>query len=661
MTLEPIIKAKLEKFRKDYLLKDLSEDKLFERFVNYHILSQQQPGIFSTEYELLDKICVGGGNDLGLDGVAISLNGKYVKSCEDIDDVLPGNRKGEFEITFIQSKNKSKFDLGEYLKFTHGVECFLESNISMPISDAIDEIHKIHNYIMSNDIIIKWATNPSIRLCYVVAGTWEEPPHIVEATKSIKERLQKKRCFGDIDFDYIDNKALVNIINSNESCYKVVMDFVDSMPLPEVDQVDNSSVVLCNAREIVNLLSTAEGMLRKNLFEDNVRDYQGETTINTEIRATLSKNSEHFVLLNNGITIVCDEVQEGNRKVSITNPQIVNGCQTCNILFRCSKEGINLDGAYAIVKIIGTSNDEIVNNIVKGTNRQNIVYDEAFETTKEFHKLLEKFFAVMQVKEFDKVFYERRSKQYENDPRVRPYQKISFRILIQSFVSLFLYRVEEGHRHESKLLQDYGNAIFAEHQSFYPYYVAAFIYIQTEYLFRSGTISKKNYSYKLHIMLLIKEMQMGKSPDINNKKEIEKYCKELLKKLEQKSEFIRYAKDASVKFDEVACKWIDYKGMTYRYAMKDSSEFTKFMLKILAKTDEQKYSIEEPALVGKVMNINTDRHGDYFGFIRRHPGNIFFHENENPNINLDYENKEVVYEIAKKNGKEVAINIRLLS
>lgn len=339
MTLEPIIRAKMEKFKNDYLInKDEDEDKLFERFVNYHILSQQQPGVFSTEYELLDKICVGGGNDLGIDGIAILLNGKYIKSCSDVDDILFGSRKGEFEIVFIQSKNKSKFDLGEYMKFTSGVESFLESKINTPACKEVEEWHEIYNYIMSNEVIIKWSSNPSIKCFYAVTGTWEESTHIIEHSKSVKKRLDEKRCYGEIEFCYIDSKALTDIINSNESCYKAVIDFVDSMPLPEVDKVDNSSVVLCRAKELVNLLSTKDGLLRKNLFEDNVRDYQGETTINTEIRSTLKNKAQNFVLLNNGITIVCDEVQEGNRKVSITNPQIVNGCQTCNVLFKCNKE-----------------------------------------------------------------------------------------------------------------------------------------------------------------------------------------------------------------------------------------------------------------------------------------------------------------------------------
>lgn len=75
MTLSPILRAKLNKYIRDYGLDKLSEDEAFERFVNYHVLSQQYPGVFSSENELLDAICVGGGNDLGIDGIAISLNG----------------------------------------------------------------------------------------------------------------------------------------------------------------------------------------------------------------------------------------------------------------------------------------------------------------------------------------------------------------------------------------------------------------------------------------------------------------------------------------------------------------------------------------------------------------------------------------------------------
>lgn len=87
MTLEPIILAKMEKYKEDYLLNELTMDEVFERFVNSQILNQIQPGVFSTDYEVLDLICVGGGNDLGLDGIAISVNGRFVRSKQDIDDI----------------------------------------------------------------------------------------------------------------------------------------------------------------------------------------------------------------------------------------------------------------------------------------------------------------------------------------------------------------------------------------------------------------------------------------------------------------------------------------------------------------------------------------------------------------------------------------------
>lgn len=661
MTLEPILKAKMEKYKEDYGLNNYTEDKIFERYVNSQILSQLQPGVFTTDYELLDLICVGGGNDLGIDGIAILVNGRFIKSREDIDDILFGSRKGEFEIIFIQSKNKNKFDSGEYMKFTSGVEKFLNESTLLNINASVSYWHEVFKYIMSKDVIIKWSKNPIVRLYYVVAGTWEKSAHILEHSEVVRNRLLENRCFEDVEFSYLDSKSLLEIVNSNENNYKAVMNFIDSMPLPEVEQVDNSSVILCNAEEIVELLSTNDGLLRRGLFEDNVRDYQGETVINNEIRETLQNNAQRFVLLNNGITIVCDEVQEGNRKISITNPQIVNGCQTCNVLFQCKREGINIDKAYVIIKVIGSANHEIVNNIVKGTNRQNIVYEEAFEITKEFHKLLEKFFGVMEVGEFDKVFYERRSKQFDSDLLIKPYQRVSFRILIQSFISMFMYKVEEGHRHESRLLHDYGNKIFVENQSFYPYYASAFIYTQVERLFRGDKLDKELYTYKYHIMLILKETLMGRSPNINQKREMEKYCKGLLEKIGSKEMFLQYAKSACKKFASIKEKWISCKGDSFRYAIKDRVEFTEFLLDELNSEEKKELDAGNEKLRGKVLNISTDRYGKYFGFIKKAPSNIFFHESKNPDISLDYEDKDVVYDVlTDEEGREFAINIHLV-
>jgi hypothetical protein len=51
---------------------------------------------------------------------------------------------------------------------------------------------------------------------------------------------------------------------------------------------------------------------------------------------------------------VCTKVKTSNRKVKLTNPQIVNGCQTCNVLFDAFTDGLDLSKVTVLAKIIAT-------------------------------------------------------------------------------------------------------------------------------------------------------------------------------------------------------------------------------------------------------------------------------------------------------------------
>jgi hypothetical protein len=150
------------------------------------------------------------------------------------------------------------------------------------------------------------------------------------------------------------------------------------MSLNEVECVENSCVVLCFGSEFLKIIQDDNGNLRKTIFNDNVRDFQGDTNINSEIRKTIEQNPQKFVLLNNGITIVCDSFIAKNRTILLTNPQIVNGCQSSSVIYYANKQGCNVSNVPILIKIISTLDYEVANQIVRGTNRQNIVYDEAF-------------------------------------------------------------------------------------------------------------------------------------------------------------------------------------------------------------------------------------------------------------------------------------------
>lgn len=658
MTLSPILRAKLNKFMEDYELKDMDNDDAFERFVNYHILSQQYPGAFDVDSELMDLICVGGGFDLGLDGIAISLNGRLIRNEEDIDDNLLAQKKGKFEITFIQSKYREKFDLGEYMKFTNGVIDFLNEEIKSPANEDIKKWHNVYMHMISDAVITKWDNGPVINLVYCSLGDCQDNEHAKGNNENVKAVIESKGIFDSISIRIVDSKSLLNIVNSNDSSYTEVVGVVDSMPLPQVDKVDNSSVIMCSANELIKLL-TIDNMLRRNLFTDNVRDYQGDTSINREIHNTIINNPQEFVLLNNGITIVCDEMREVNRKITIKNPQIVNGCQTCNVLFNCWKNDYDLSNAYVVVKVIASSDSSIVSNIIKGTNRQNIVYDEAFEVTKDFHKCLEEYFKTIQHGSFEKIYYERRSKQFEGDDLVKPCQKVSFRSLIQSFVSIFLYKVHEGHHHESRLLQDYRDDIFLDTQSFAPYYLASFLNLQLDWMIRRKNVDKHYTVYKYHVLLILKELIGGESPNINNKKQIEKYCENFLEKIKTFEELLQYTQKACEMFDVITEEWVRQHS---KYSIKDNYLFTSFMLEHIHSGDAKKIEkTSEKTLAGRILNFQTDKNGDYYGFIQKENQNIRYHEKNNPGIKYSDVGREVFYDVENSGTGIYATHMRFVN
>ena len=108
MKFEPIIKAKIDKFRTDYGIQG-SDDSIFEKYVNYQILEMLYPGINDTDSDLLEQVCVGGTGDIGLDGIIFLVNGSPIRSIDDVKDFLKIQRKVDFQFIFIQSKNKNGF------------------------------------------------------------------------------------------------------------------------------------------------------------------------------------------------------------------------------------------------------------------------------------------------------------------------------------------------------------------------------------------------------------------------------------------------------------------------------------------------------------------------------------------------------------------------
>ena len=86
---------------------------------------------------------------------------------------------------------------------------------------------------------------------------------------------------------------------------------------------------------MIAFLSDGKGNLIRGLFDANVRDFLGKTEVNDAIWATLENLAveEDFWWLNNGITIVASTADQKGKKLALTEPLLVNGLQTSNVIF----------------------------------------------------------------------------------------------------------------------------------------------------------------------------------------------------------------------------------------------------------------------------------------------------------------------------------------
>jgi hypothetical protein len=112
---------------------------------------------------------------------------------------------------------------------------------------------------------------------------------------------------------------------------------IGSAAFPKAPGIEEGYVVTVKAKDFIEqvLIDKNDG-LRQRIFEENVRDFIGsESQVNSEIADTLKDGlkQKRFGILNNGITIISPDVKVAGLDIYLRDFQIVNGCQTSNVLF----------------------------------------------------------------------------------------------------------------------------------------------------------------------------------------------------------------------------------------------------------------------------------------------------------------------------------------
>jgi hypothetical protein len=197
------------------------------------------------------------------------------------------------------------------------------------------------------------------------------------------------------------------------------------------------------------------------IFDLNLRRFLGiRGTINKDILATCksAQSSYEFWFLNNGITVVCDEMDPvtdpDNPIIKLKNMQIVNGCQTSTALALAQKDNKLASDVRVLLRIYETNDPDLIGKIVLTTNNQNKIGGRDLRANDDAQLDMETGFKIYN------YFYERKSRQFDEED-IDASRIIPNDLVAQSYLSVVLKNPADGRARKYKLWGDLYNKIFS--------------------------------------------------------------------------------------------------------------------------------------------------------------------------------------------------------
>jgi hypothetical protein len=154
------------------------------------------------------------------------------------------------------------------------------------------------------------------------------------------------------------------------------------------------AISLLNLFDFLKAYKAKTGELDE-LYEKNVRRFLPRSKVNKAMQATLRATPERFGLYNNGITIVVTDFSVTDDYIELTEPYVVNGCQTTRTIWEVFYQRLESGGTGADPKLVEWKKkagegvvvakivkvgaaDSLLEAITRYTNSQNAVREKDF-------------------------------------------------------------------------------------------------------------------------------------------------------------------------------------------------------------------------------------------------------------------------------------------
>ena len=510
----------------------------YQLLANYSILANTYSHDTIT-CDVQDSIANCEINGATFDGFAILLDGQILNSTKAIEDIFRVNDSVTSEIVIVKSalKGLDADALYQYL-----------DNIKQAFSVVLGEVdtNNCSSAIQSTDTIsclynqcVK-TSNPLPELnLYIVADELEE-----HRKKNIVEQLANlfsadKDSFSKINSFALDTTELLKAYSRSKIRESVEIEpYKTPIPLPPIHGIKDALITVLSFGEFSKLLIGENGGIKTSIFHDNIRAFQGKTVVSKQMSETLKQgNFDQFIAMNNGITIIVSELKHTQGgKLELVDYQIVNGCQTCHVLYN-NRKLADIGKLLLLVKIICSTDENVRNSVVMGTNSQIEVKREQLIALTGLQERIEDYYAKIRANNengYEPLYYERRSKQYVTETKVPQNKVITIPIEIMSFGAIFLSSPHYVSGYYSQIIENLknkGRGIFSDEYRVDSYYTSGLMFYKLSQLFGRNQIPNKYKRFKYQILYtsrLVAEIDYRDMPPLESA-EIEDYCEYLNK------------------------------------------------------------------------------------------------------------------------------------
>lgn len=489
MAMNPIVRAQLNEFKKANLHEEGNDSDFFEVMSIFAV----ENGILGENIDPFRAHLKG--KEFGIDGIAISIQGSLCTDADEAAEILSigKNHVGSFHM--YQSKTSDGLDYGQISKFLDAVHDFF-TDLKLLKGDQIDDLVEVRDEVFA----AATRSNPDLKCYFCTTGSGEVSQAIGSLIQSNLSRLESLNIFGSIDILCLGARDIQEAFRAATNSSSASINFPKNMTLPEHDNVEEAYIGYVTADQVLEMAlgdkdSLGHRHINRALFYDNVRDFNPNSDINKSILAEIEAGDlSSFVFKNNGITVVAKSISRKGDMFTIEDYQIVNGCQTTNILALAPSSAAQIS---VPLRLIGSSDPDFIAKIIVGTNKQNEVREDQFWALLPFMKDLEIYCAGQDGDE--RILIERRDNQYRDVATERT-RIMKPSDLMKVAAAVFFFQPNRAARDHRGIRKEFSEKIFLPDHSVELYHMAALSLYKFDYLVRTSRVPRTYVINKFFVL-----------------------------------------------------------------------------------------------------------------------------------------------------------------